>query len=181
MHLLRPPRSSSSCSVRRQPDRVILERSTEKPRRSRSARCFVIFAFTLSALTSATVFAQSLHQAHRIPNVPDELLTRPVTIRSGIGAAHDAVSTPSKEAQAFYDQGLTYLHSYVWIEAARSFNQALRIDPRLALAHVGLSYAYVELNVPQKASEALSRARTLATGLSDHERRHIDVRAVQML
>ena len=51
---------------------------------------------------------------------------RPVPIRTGIGIAHDAVSTKSKEAQAFYDQGLAYLHSYVWLEAARSFNQALR-------------------------------------------------------
>ncbi len=54
---------------------------------------------------------------------------------------------PSRaEAQRFYDQGLAYLHNYVWIEAARSFHQALESDANLALAHVGLSYAYIELN-----------------------------------
>src|SRR5437762_11957708 len=74
------------------------------------------------------------------------LAERPVALRSGIGSAHDAVSTTSKEAQAFYDQGLAYLHSYVWLEAARSFNQALRLDLKLALAHLGLTIAYTELN-----------------------------------
>ena len=63
-----------------------------------------------------------------------DVATRPVPLRTGIGSAHDAVKTASAEAQKFYDQGFAYLHSYVWLEAARSFNQALRIDPNLAMA-----------------------------------------------
>ena len=62
----------------------------------------------------------------------------------------------------FYDQGLAYLHNYVWIEAARSFHQALRLDPNLALAHVGLSYAYIELNKPAQAKQAIATAQALA-------------------
>jgi tetratricopeptide (TPR) repeat protein len=104
---------------------------------------------------------------------------RPVTIRQGIGSAHDAVGTKSKEAQAFYDQGLAYLHSYVWLEAARSFNQALRIDPALAIAHAGLSLAYTELNAGTAARDALARARAMAPAANDHDRRHIDARALQ--
>jgi Tfp pilus assembly protein PilF len=90
------------------------------------------------------------------------------------------VSTTSAEAQRFYDQGLAYLHSYVWIEAARSFHQALRLDPALAMAHVGLSYAFTELNKPDAAREALAKARALAAGASDHDRRHVELRAMQM-
>ena len=101
-------------------------------------------------------------------------------LRQGIGRAHDEVTTSLPEAQAFYDQGLAYLHSYVWIEAARSFNRALRIDPRLALAHLGLTYVYTELNAPPKAQAALGAARALASSVSDHERRHIEARALQM-
>ena len=123
-------------------------------------------------------FAQDPHASHQIPVVPGELLNRPVALRTGIGAAHDTVSTSSREAQAFYDQGLAYLHSYVWIEAARSFNQALRLDPTLAMAHCGLTIAYTELNAPKDASAALDRAKALAA--SDHDRRHIDLRAAQM-
>src|SRR5262245_3506395 len=31
------------------------------------------------------------------------------------------ISTQSKDCQAHFDQGLGYLYSYVWMEAARSF------------------------------------------------------------
>src|ERR687883_424064 len=101
-------------------------------------------------------------------------------LRTGIGSAHDAVKTSSPDAQRFYDQGLAYLHNYVWLEAARSFNQALRIDPTLAMAYVGLTYAYTELNAPAAARDALARAKALESNVSDHERRHIDARALQM-
>jgi tetratricopeptide (TPR) repeat protein len=132
------------------------------------------------AVMATGVAAQQSHAIHRVPSVPDELLNRPVPLRSGIGAAHDAVATKSKEAQAFYDQGLAYLHSYVWIEAARSFNQALRIDPALAIAHAGLSVALTELNATAKAQAAIERARGLAAKASEHDRAHIEARALQM-
>ena len=111
-----------------------------------------------------------------------DVAERPLPIRAGIGSAHDAVSTASREAQAFYDQGLAYLHSYVWIEAARSFNQALRIDPKLAMAHVGLSIAYTELNAPAQARTALERAQALAARahVAAHDKRHVELRALQM-
>jgi len=108
-----------------------------------------------------------------------EVTRRPVPLRTGIGTAHDAVGTSSKPAQAFYDQGLAYLHSYVWLEAARSFNQALTLDPGLAIAHAMLSIAYTELNAPAAAREALARAQALASKASDHDRQHIAARALQ--
>ena len=117
--------------------------------------------------------------AHEIPVVPAELLERPVTLRTGIGTTHDPVTTTSLEAQKFYDQGLVYLHNYVWIDAARSFNQALRLDPQLALAYVGLSHAYSELNQRAAADRALERAGSLATGASEHDRRHLAIRERQ--
>src|SRR4051794_20501097 len=130
-------------------------------------------------LVLAAALAQDVH-AHPAPvsAVALEIAQRAVAIRSGIGTAHDAVSTSSKEAQAFYDQGLAYVHSYVWIEAARSFNQALRIDPKLAMAHVGLTIAYTELNAAAAARAALDRATALAS--TDHDTAHVAARALQM-
>lgn len=133
------------------------------------------FLFVLSAVA---VVGQ--HAQHFIPSVPQELLERRVTIRPGIGSAHDDASTASKEAQAFYDQGLAYLHSFVWIEAARSFHEALRIDPNMALAQVGLSYCYVELSKPAQAGQAVAAAQKLAANANEHVRRHVDARALQM-
>jgi len=136
------------------------------------------FPFFFVLLFSASASAQ--HALHTIRAVPQELLERPVTLRTGIGAAHDDAGTKNAEAQRFYDQGLAYLHNYVWIEAARSFHQALRLDAGLALAHVGLSYAYIELNKPPQAREAIATAQKLAASAGDHVKRHVDARALQM-
>ena len=130
-------------------------------------------------MSGATASAQD-SPTHRIPVVPDEVLARPVVLRSGVGSAHDTVGTRSKEAQAFYDQGLAYLHDYVWIEAARSFNQALRLDPTLALAYVGLSFVYTEINRPDGSRQSFAAAQRLAAALSPHDRAHLDARALQI-
>src|SRR5262249_26369646 len=45
------------------------------------------------------------------------------------------------ECQAHFDQGLGYFYSYVWMEAARSFETATRFDPDCAMAWWGLSRA----------------------------------------
>jgi tetratricopeptide (TPR) repeat protein len=130
-------------------------------------------------LSVTLVLSVAQHAAHTIPVVPQDLLERTITLRTGIGEAHDVVATNSPEAQRFYDQGLAYLHAFVWIDAARSFHQALRLDPALALAYVGLSIAYIELNKPVEARAAIDKARAMAAQLPDHDRRHVEVRALQ--
>jgi len=92
----------------------------------------MIAALTFQVVSALAVAqAPAVHQ-HAPAAVPPELLERALPLREGRGAVHERVSTASPAAQAFYDQGLAYLHSYVWIEAARSFHEALRLDPRLA-------------------------------------------------
>ena len=48
------------------------------------------------------------------------------------------VTTESPECQEFFDQGLGYYYSYVWMEAARSFEMATKHDPNCAMAWWGL-------------------------------------------
>jgi len=112
--------------------------------------------------------------------VPREILQRPVALREGIGKINDPVTTSSPEAQAFYNQGLAYLHSYVWIEAARSCNQALRSDPKLAMAYICLSRAYSGLEDQGAAQSAHENAQSLAANLSEHERLRVSLRAKQL-
>ncbi|HEU4530491.1 MAG TPA: hypothetical protein VFR59_04865, partial [Steroidobacteraceae bacterium] len=112
--------------------------------------------------------------------VPREILERPVVLRSGTGNASDEVTTKSDEARRFYLQGLNYLHGYVWIEAARSFNQALRLDPELAMAHWGLSRVYSGLDDHEAAVEAAKRAKELAAKASEREQRRIALRLQQL-
>ena len=139
--------------------------------------------FTLSAiiLGGLAVVAQPLpqaeHQGHQATGpVPREILERPVVLRSGIGTLHEKVTTSSPEAQAFYDQGLAYLHSYVWIEAIRSFHQSLRLDPNLAMAFLGLADAYIGLHDPATARAAFLRAQELAPKVSKREQTWITIR-----
>jgi len=112
--------------------------------------------------------------------VPREVLARPLPLRTGTGNTREEVTSASPEARAFYVQGVNYLHGYVWIEAARSFNQALRLDPGLAMAHVGLSRVYSGIDAPEDARRALEKAQSLADKASPRERRRIAVRAAQL-
>jgi tetratricopeptide (TPR) repeat protein len=112
--------------------------------------------------------------------VPAEILERPLPLRDGIGAAHEPVTTSAPEAQAYYDQGIAYLHSYVWIEAARSFNQALRLDKSLAMAYLGLSYALEELGASEGAKRAGEHALALAGPATDREQLRIELRVKQL-
>jgi tetratricopeptide (TPR) repeat protein len=118
------------------------------------------------------------HDANMVGWVPREILERPVPLRQGVGPLHDAVTTSSPAAQSFYDQGFAYLHSFVWIEAARSFHQALRFDPKLAMAYVGLSDAYIGLADPAAAQAAIEKAQNLADAVTESERRKIEIHAL---
>lgn len=138
-----------------------------------------IFALFFSAPWVAPLLAQhESHEAHEIVGwVPQEILQRPVSLRSDIGNLHEKVTTSSREAQAFYDQGLNYLSSYVWIEAARSFHQALRLDSSLAAAQVGLCDVYLELQDVPAARAALQEAQSLSSRISEPERQKMEIRA----
>jgi tetratricopeptide (TPR) repeat protein len=112
--------------------------------------------------------------------VPRAIIERPLPLRPGTGNAREAVTTTSAEAQAFYDQGLNYLHGYVWIEAGRSFRQALRKDPAMAMAWLGLSRVYSGLEDPEEARQALAQAQALAVKVSPREQRRVALRAAQL-
>ncbi|MCI0416977.1 hypothetical protein L0222_29770 [bacterium] len=112
--------------------------------------------------------------------VPAGLLERDVPLRSGIGNSSEKVTTSSEKAQKYYDQGLNYLESYVWIEASRSFHEAIRLDANLAMAYVGLSRVHSGLNDPDGAKRFLEKAKTFESTICDRERRRIAIRAKQL-
>jgi tetratricopeptide (TPR) repeat protein len=142
-------------------------------------RCCTIFL--LAAIAGTLAGAQEAeHAAHAAGPVPREILDRPVPLRTGIGTVHEKVSTTSAEAQSFYDQGLAYIHSFVWIEAIRSFHQALRADPDLAMAYLGLADAYVGLHDPATARSALERAKSFEKKLNERERTWLDIRDAEI-
>ncbi len=85
------------------------------------------------------------------------------------------VSTASPGCQTHFDQGLAYYYSYVWMEAARSFETATKLDPNCALAWWGLSKACEKWG---KAAYAppLKKAQELMALANERERRLIKAR-----
>jgi len=63
------------------------------------------------------------------------------TILPGLGTLHHPTSTRSPEAQQFFDQGLRLIYAFNHEEANRSFQQALQLDPKFAMAWWGIAVA----------------------------------------
>lgn len=148
----------------------------------RFTRLGVVTVLLLAAVAFTGASApQAGHEGHYEGSpVPREILERPVALRPGIGALHQKVATTSQEAQAFCDQGLAYVHSYVWIEAVRSFHQALRLDPNLAMAYLGLTDAYIGMHDPATARAAFQRAQELAPKLNKSEQIWVEIRGREL-
>jgi len=146
-------------------------------------RSTIAVAGTVLALVVAPSSTVAQHEDHGAPiagRIPAEIIHRPLPLRTGIGVVHHATSAKSAEAQQFYEQGLDYLHSYVWLEAARSFNEALRREASFALAWVGLSRALTGLEDHNAAVAAQKKAEALAASVTPRERKWIDARTAQL-
>jgi tetratricopeptide (TPR) repeat protein len=85
------------------------------------------------------------------------------------------VTTNSPECQAYFDQGLGYFYSYVWMEAARSFETACKYDPECALAWWGLNRA-LERYGRSSQNDALKKAQALMGKASHREQLLIQAR-----
>ncbi|WP_419189256.1 redoxin domain-containing protein [Stieleria marina] len=82
-------------------------------------------------------------------------------------------STKSTKAQKFVLQGISQLHGFWYLEAERSFRQAAKEDPKLAIAYWGMAMA--NLNNPQRARGLIDKAMELRTkNTSKRERLYIE-------
>ncbi len=60
---------------------------------------------------------------------------------ANLGNLHSPVTTKSREAQRYFDQGLTLVYGFNHAEAVRSFREAARLDPNCAMAYWGQALA----------------------------------------
>ena len=63
----------------------------------------------------------------------------PAKMLEGMGDTKMPVTTHSAEAQRFFNQGMAQVHSFWFVEAERSFLQATRLDPDMAMAYWGIA------------------------------------------
>src|SRR5262245_26678162 len=66
---------------------------------------------------------------------------KPATLMNGLGDLHHPVTTSNPEAQKFFDQGLRLIYAFNHEEAARSFQQAAKLDPKMPMAYWGIAEA----------------------------------------
>jgi tetratricopeptide (TPR) repeat protein len=118
------------------------------------------------------------HTSH-VPGVGEATEDRTATLPAprlmeGVGDAHIAVTTSSREAQAYFDQGLRLLHGFWDFEALRAFRAAVQLDPNLAMAHWGI-YKAIGYNkaLQDEKRRSLTRAHNLSREASDYEREFI--------
>lgn len=109
---------------------------------------------------------------------------KPATLMSGISDLHHPVTTSNPEAQKFFDQGLRLIYAFNHDEAARSFQRASELDPKMAMAYWGIAEAVgPNYNDPasderfEQAHEAIQKAVSLSGGASATERDYIQAMA----
>jgi tetratricopeptide (TPR) repeat protein len=123
-----------------------------------------VFRVALAALVLAVVSACSNHPKGSTPGSGETPLFE------GLGSHSRPVTTPSKDAQEYFDQGLNFVYGFNHDEAIRSFRRAAALDPSCAMAWWGIAYAngphinkpFVDEAGAKAAWEALAKARSAA-------------------
>src|SRR4051812_897726 len=105
-------------------------------------------------------------------------------LATGIGVVHHPVSTKIPEAQKFFDQGLAFTFGFDHESAQHSFEEAARLDPKLAMAWWGVALTLgPNINFPRDparekaAYEAIQHALALQDNATDPERGYINALA----
>ena len=139
----------------------------------------------------------ALHHPPRVSPSP----SGDARLMDGMGKVDFAITTKSKEAQAFFNQGVAQLYGFWFVEAAHSFVQATKLDPGAAMPYWGIAMsatgnfipAYqlgasptprLPAVVPPDSPEALARAaivkaQSLRDSITPRERLYIEAAAAR--
>src|SRR5215472_735833 len=126
------------------------------------------------------VISAQQHGSHAQP------ASKTTTLMAGYGDLHHPVTTGNAEAQKFFNQGLRLIYAFNHEEAGRSFEQAAKLDPKMAMAYWGIAEAVgPNYNDPadpdryKKAHNAIQKAGELAVNATPSERAYIAAMAIR--
>ena len=104
-----------------------------------------------------------------------------VPLFENLGTLHHPITTRSKEAQRYFDQGLRLVYGFNHEEAIRAFEEAARLDPSAAMAYWGIALALgpninaaMEKTDERRAWEALQKARSYSAHVTPAEQAYIN-------
>jgi tetratricopeptide (TPR) repeat protein len=100
-----------------------------------------IFRFASAAvlLTATAASAQVRPEADLCAVPPGAQPLLPAHLMEGMGVTKMPVTTSSEEARKFFNQGVSQVHSFWFLESERSFLQAATLDPNMAMAYWGIA------------------------------------------
>jgi len=135
----------------------------------------IIFSVIILFFLSGNLYPQMDHQMSGNTKVKKD--KNPAVIIPGLGNYHYKVTTDSKKAQQFFDQGLILVYGFNHHEAVRSFKMAAKLDPDMAMAYWGIAYALgPNINLPadslqrKQAYNAVRKALKLSVNSSKKEK-----------
>jgi len=105
---------------------------------------------------------------------------------TAVGRQHHPIATKSKEAQEYFEQGLTLIYGFNHEEAARSFQKAAGLDPASPMPLWGIAVAVgpnynqdVDQEREKLAFETIQKAKKLAANAPQVERDYVDALATR--
>jgi tetratricopeptide (TPR) repeat protein len=144
---------------------------------------------------------ESMPAMHHSRGVSPTAPSGDARLLDGMGNVDFAITTKSKEAQAFFNQGVAQLYGFWFPGAENSFAQAAKLDPGAAMAYWGIAMAApgnfipmyqlaaspipkLAATVPPNSPEALARAaiakaQSLRASMTPRERLYIEAIAAR--
>src|SRR5208283_6145023 len=140
----------------------------------------LLILLAVAAMLAAPALADEASPQHTAPSpgpAPEQLY-------GGLGNVHHPVTTKSKLAQQYFDQGLAFNYGFNHLEAYQSFAAAAALDPNLAMADWGIALVLgPNYNLPGNpdamkiAYGAIQRAQSLEVSASPEEKALIEALA----
>ncbi len=101
--------------------------------------CRLFLLLFLVASSAISVEAQVRPEADLCAVPPGAQPLLPARLMDGMGVTNMPVTTSSEEARNFFNQAVSQMHSFWFLESERSFLQAATLDPNMAMAFWGIS------------------------------------------
>lgn len=111
-----------------------------------------MITYTLMIRRIFPLLAAASLQAAAFGLIAQEKLPGPLF--DNLGGLHHPITTQSKEAQRYFDQGMRLVFGFNHKEAIRSFRSAAHLDPQCAMANWGVAYAFgPHVNKPMDSND----------------------------
>lgn len=141
--------------------------------------------FVLTLLITIGLFGCGIKFAKQVvanepSRIHSEATHRTAPLFKNLGNHHHPISTNSKLAQRYFDQGLILAYGFNHAEAARSFKEAASLDPNCAMCYWGIALvkgpninAPMEKEAVPETVQAMKKAIELSKNASEKEKAYI--------